>query len=312
MDTLLVDWTEDNTKNFFSKPMKVKHRAEETGLFTDEALAELIDKHPMFMQDVCTRDHHPDNPNAFRTGDPRGLSGKELLKAVKTGDIWINLRKVSLEHKEYHALMQQMLDDVKSRVPGFDCDVTKGGILISSKNARVPYHADQTTVLLWHIRGVKKVYVYPHQDTEFLPEKSYESIILGETTEDVPYEPHFEEKAKVLRLEPGELAIWPMNAPHKVENETFCVSVTMDCPTKASAVRNSIVYANGVLRRQFGMSPSYFGAGKTERIFKATLGAAMRKAKYNPVKPAEHFVTFKVDLTKPRCIQDVAPERRSF
>ena len=312
MQNLLVDWTSEHTKNFFAVPMKAKHRAEETGLFTDEALASLIDIHPVALRDICTMgDDDPDKPNAFRSGDARHLTGKELLQAVKDGQIWINLRKVTEEHDDYKTLVDAMLHQVKDKVPGFDCKRTKGGLLISSQNTRVPYHADQTTVMLWHVRGIKRLYVYP-RDTEFMSEEHYESIILQETTEDVPYRPHFEDKVTELRLEPGEMAFWPLNAPHKVENETFCVSVTMDCPTRQSAVKNSIFYANGILRRKLGMNPAYATARAPERFFKMALGALLRKAKVTTVQKNDDFVSFKVDPHAPRCIVDIEPELRAF
>jgi len=311
VESYLVELTEEEKDNFFDKPMKLRHRLEDSGMFSDEALAELIERHPLEHTDVCTMGENAEKPNEFRTGDPRGLSGAELVQAVHNGDIWINLRKVTLVHEDYRKLLDGVMAELQGEVPDFKVGNYKGGVLISSKSLRVPYHADQTTTLLWHVRGIKKFFAYP-TGGDYLPDEVYESIILGETTEDVPYKPEFENGAKLLRLEPGELAVWPLNAPHKVENETFCVSLTVDCPTRTSAVKNSVYYANGLLRRKYGKTPHYAEAGSFGYMTKAAMGAAMRKMKLSSPNPLEDFVTFKVDLTAPGCIQDTAPVVRNF
>lgn len=311
MDNVLSKLTNDERGNFFTTPMKLRHRMEDSGLFTDEALAKLIELHPLEHTDVCTRGVNAQKPNAFRTGDPRGLSGAELINAVNDGDIWINLRKVTLIHDEYRFLLDSAMKELKGQVPGFNTSNYKGGVLISSKSTKVPYHADQTITLLWHVRGVKNFFVYP-ANTKYLPDDVYESIILGETTEDIPYKPSFENGATILRLEPGELAVWPLNAPHKVENETMCVSLTVDCPTRQSAINNSVYYANGLLRRKYGKTPAYHATQGSAYLAKAALGATMRKLKINTPNPLEDFVTFKVDLNAPGCISDTAPYARDF
>ncbi|MGB0907883.1 MAG: hypothetical protein ACPGVT_10350 [Maricaulaceae bacterium] len=311
MSRFLANWTDENSDNFFTKPMKVKHSLEETGMFSDEALADLIERHPLHLIDVCTMGEDAEKPNAFRTGDFRGLSGAQLVKAAQDGDVWINLRQVTNQHDKYGQLLNQTFAELKKLVPGFDVNGPKGGILISSKKTRVPYHADQTVTLLWHVRGTKRFYVYPSKG-DFLPDHAYESIILQETTEDVPYRAEFDDQATILRLEPGELAIWPLNAPHKVENETFCVSLTVECPTRKSAFKNSVFFANGVLRRKFGMSPSYSKSTSIGRMIKAAFGAAMRKMNYQPSEMVEHFVTFKIDPNAPGYIADTPPQIRTF
>jgi len=303
--------TQDERKNFFATPMKLRHRMEDSGMFTDEALANLIERHPLEHTDVCTMGINKEKPNAFRTGDPRGLSGAELIQAVKDGAIWVNLRKVTLIHDDYRALLESSMNDLTGQVPGFKVGQYKGGILISSETAKVPYHADQTTTLLWHVRGVKKFFVYPQGD-KFLPDETYESIILAEVSEDIPYKAEFEDSVKVMRLQPGELAVWPLNAPHKVENETYCVSLTVDCPTRTSAIKNSVYYANGLLRRRYGKIPTYHKVGSPAYYVKAALGGAMRKLNLSSPNVQDDFVTFKVDLNAPGCILDTAPYMRNF
>jgi len=54
MSGMLKDWTEDNSARFQKEIMPFKHGLKETGLFSDEALVELLNKHPKNMLDVCT------------------------------------------------------------------------------------------------------------------------------------------------------------------------------------------------------------------------------------------------------------------
>ena len=51
------------------------------------------------------------------------------------------------------------------------------GILISSPNAQVYYHADLPGQSLWQIRGTKRVYIYPPV-APFLTPEQIERIIL--------------------------------------------------------------------------------------------------------------------------------------
>ncbi|MEM9599588.1 MAG: hypothetical protein AAF926_01075, partial [Pseudomonadota bacterium] len=84
---MLDGWTDEHTASFQSEIMTFRHRLEETGLFTDEALVDLLERHPGHMLDVCTMGatDHPLYPNRFRTGDFRGVPGADLLAAAKAG-----------------------------------------------------------------------------------------------------------------------------------------------------------------------------------------------------------------------------------
>lgn len=51
---MLTDWTDEHTKKFQKEIMTFGHDLKSTGLFTDEALIKLLEKHPSDQLDVCT------------------------------------------------------------------------------------------------------------------------------------------------------------------------------------------------------------------------------------------------------------------
>jgi len=62
---IFKDWGAEQSEKFRKEIITVRHRLSETGLFSDEALAELLDKHPSEKLDVCTMGNdHPLYPNS--------------------------------------------------------------------------------------------------------------------------------------------------------------------------------------------------------------------------------------------------------
>jgi len=51
---ILSNWSDEHTEKFRKESFKVKHNLMATGLFSDDALAELLDKHPKDQLDVCS------------------------------------------------------------------------------------------------------------------------------------------------------------------------------------------------------------------------------------------------------------------
>jgi len=136
-------------------------------------------------------------------------------------------------HEDYKAVLDNMYGDLSEKT-GNRAFNPRGGILISSPVARVPYHFDKTETILWHVRGKKRIYVYP-MTQKFISDESYEAVISNALEDDLPYEADFEEFAKVVDLEEGMALMWPLNSPHRVDNQSFCVSVTTEYSTTTEA-----------------------------------------------------------------------------
>lgn len=307
---ILPDWTDEHSEKFRKESFKVKHNLMATGLFTDNALSELLDNHPRDQLDVCTLGDHPVFQYKFRTGDVRGVDGKTLIEAVKAGSIWINVRKAMNIHPEYNAVLKRMYGEI-AQFTGKKPFHARGAILISSPTAKVPLHFDATETILWHVRGHKRLHLFP--DTQdFLPDEEYEKLMYRVSEDYLPYQSSMDQFAKTYDLHDGEMVTWPLNQPHYVENKTYCVSVTTEYSTPESTMKNAAMYTNAVLRRKFGLSPCWQSASKTEKFIKASAGKILRKIGVLDTLNNEDYVTFKIDKTAPGYIRNVDAYIRNF
>lgn len=306
---LIQNWTKENRVNYGKQVMVVEHRLNETGLFTDEALAAMLDEHPNHLIDFQHLPDNPDYPDQQVTVDFSGADGATMVKAAKSsGKVWINVREAMNQRPEYKKILDQLHEELESHTgKNADRRNCRGGILISSATAATPYHSDPTMTHLWHIRGHKKAWVYP-KTQGFLPDKHYESIVLGQVDEDMPFNYAMDKDAVVAGadLTGGEMVTWPHRSPHRVENVSFCVSMVMEFSTTRSAFTNAGMFANGVLRRKYGRNPSWVNASAPEKVAKAALGRVMRNMGARKTFRRKDLVHFKLDETVEGFVRAVA------
>lgn len=304
---IMSDWQEHYSQLFSKQSLHLKHTLHESELFTDKALARLLDNVDREDYHVNTRAAGPDGDKRRREGEFGGLSGAELLKAVKKGDIWINLRAPQKADARFDDMLQQMYQEFEARVPGLKTYKQGMTILISSPKMVVPFHADVPGQMLWQIRGRKRVWVYPLGDP-FLSNNAVEKLILGEVHEtDMPFHEWFDEKAEIYDLEPGYMLHWPLNYPHRVENyDCLNVSITTEHFTKT--VRNSyaVNYANGLLRKT-GFKNLQKQTGGIGLYAKMGLAAAVKFSGVRNKAKKPYNIDFKVDLNMPNCVSDIEP-----
>ena len=309
---MLSGWTAAKTAAFQKEVMGFDHNLKQTGLFTDAALIDLLERHPSDMMDVCTMGDAADPiyPNKFRTGDFRGVPGKTLLDAAKAGRVWINLRQAMNVHADYKRALDSMYGELSAKT-GNRAFNPRGGILISSPVARVPYHFDKTETILWHVRGKKRIYLYPLTQ-KFIADSAYEGVISNALEDDLPYDSSFDAEAEVIDLAEGTALTWPLNSPHRVDNQSFCVSVTTEYSTRESGMKNAAMLTNATLRTRFGMTPSFTNDGKLTRQVKSVLGRVISKTSFAPDTTKPDMVTFKIDADAKNFIVDVEPFQRNF
>ena len=309
---LLTDWTDDHSRRFQKEIMTFGHDLESTGLFTDEALINLLEKHPSEQLDVCTMSENPDPrfPNEFLTGDFRDVPAEVLMAAAKAGRIWINVRKAMNIHPEYTEVLEAMYGGLAQRA-GCKTYNANGGILISSPISQTPYHFDKTETILWHVRGKKRIYIYPLNE-KFISDENYEAIITNDLVDDLPYEAGFDDEAMIIDLEQNQAATWPLNSPHRVDNSSFCVSVTTEYSTRESGIKNANMVANAALRSKFGRAPQYASDGELKRYVKSGLGVALRKMGYVAKSNGPDMVRFKIDANVEGYVVPTEPFIRDF
>lgn len=249
---IIANWEPRHQGLFGTEILKLNHRLAETGLFTREALGKLIERCPSAELGLESMGYETDKPDRIY-GELGESSGQDAIRAIEKGRMWMNVRRVMDWAPEYRKLLDDIFDEFEARMPGFKTFKRNIGVLISSPNAKVFYHADIQGQSLWQIEGVKRVYIYPRSEV-FITPKIVEKILLRETDEDMPYENWFDEYANPVDLHPGEMVTWPLYAPHRVQNhDSLNISVTMEHWTRQIWNSYAVHYGNGVLRRTLGL-----------------------------------------------------------
>ena len=248
---ILVNWEDRHAALFGNQPIKLQHRLAETGMFTREALGKLIERVPADHYGINSMGRDKAKSEKIY-GEFGAASGIEVIEAIERGRMWLNIRRIMDFDPEYSRLLDSVFGEFEARMPGLATFKRNIGVLISSPNAQVYYHADIQGQSLWQISGSKRVYLYPYT-APFLSPKSIEKILLRETDEDVQYQTWFDDHASVFDLNPGEMLTWPLYAPHRVENhDCLNISITMEHWTKEIWRSYAVHYGNGVLRRSVG------------------------------------------------------------
>ncbi|MGI9352131.1 MAG: hypothetical protein ACR2O3_11250 [Rhizobiaceae bacterium] len=301
---IITDWKPEFAGKFGQEARHLHHRLSETGLFSHDVLAELIDSYPSEHYNLNTMGYDPESPE-WREGIIKNTSGQDVIEAIKQGRMWLNLRQVDKIDCRYANLLNDVFDEFEGYVPGFKTFKRKFGILISSPKVQVFYHADIPGQSLWQVEGKKRVYVYPNC-SPFLPQKNLEGIIIGETEEEIPYDPKFDEDALVFDLGPGEMVHWPLNCPHRVENQD-CLNISVTTEHWTDDIRKSyaVNFANGVLRRKFGMADPSNSISGPSVYAKAALALVWRKLNLNKSDKFIRTIDFTVDPQSETGIIDI-------
>lgn len=248
--TVLIPALDAGQRQAFGRaPMTYAHRLVETGLFDDDALARQLERHPAELFDINVF-HYDENDQALlQTGAKGARGGQALLEAARAGRVWIQMRRIQEHYPELAEAMGRLFAELADQVPGFRPVQVTGQLILSAPSAKVPFHADPPGVTLFHLRGEKRMWVYP-VDEAHLPTRVMENILLEQQTEDLPYTRDMDARAEVFDLKPGMAVAWPLHAPHRIENQgSFNVSLSCDYQTWTSRLTNGAHYANGVLRR---------------------------------------------------------------
>lgn len=250
-----IQWTEEQYSSFGLIPQVSPHRYHESALFDEPNLIKLLDSHPRARLQAFTMGEDPTRRDEWNCVDiPDDMDGATMLQAVKNGRLWLNVTRIDNYNEEFADLITGMYDHLSDR-----CDHLQNPksayntLLISSPGAQVYYHLDAEPNMLWHLRGQKRVWLYPAMDTRFTPQDYLEDIFAGEVDENLPFELSFDEAADEHLLNPGDVASWPHNAPHRIQNLDMNVSLATSYYTPAIYRRQYTQLANRFLLRGFGI-----------------------------------------------------------
>ncbi len=289
-------------------PICIRHTVHQSELFTDGALARLIEGYPRADYDLLhMAEQGTGNLAKWTEGDLAGASGSDVLKTIARGRLWLNLRHAHTVDPRYNDLLEDIFAELRRKVPGFRPWKLNFGILISSPGAQVYYHADVPGQSLWQVRGRKRVHIYPNR-APFIPEDQLEGIILNVTEAEIHHEPWFDRYAHTRILEPGEMMNWPLNAPHRVEN-LDCVNVSFTTEHWTHDIRNlyAVRYANGVLRSRLGLEPPPPTTRGARFWAKAAMAAAVKKSGLMKAYKHEKRIEWALDPTSPEGMKTIEP-----
>ncbi len=289
-----------NNADFGRRPLVATHNLHQLELFTDDALIDLLDHFPRQNLYALTMGTDPTCSDENRLALNEGVSGAELLRAVKNGRLWLNVTRVDRADRRYRALIDQLYAQLAAQVPGFSPDFSQGTLLISSPHTLVYYHADGPASVLWHIRGRKRIWVYPALDERYMKRELLEDIFAGVRHEYLPYENAYDQAAVVYDLEPGQWAAWPQNAPHRVTNlDSVNVSLSTEHFTRQSRQRARIYVANRFFRTRFGLHGLSTREEGPAAVMKTVVHRLARKVGLDPLLTKRHTPTMRVDPNAP-------------
>jgi hypothetical protein len=301
---LLRDWSASHANSFGDETLLLHHRLKDSGLFSRQALAELIGNCSSEHYNLNTMGHDPE-ASEWREGVIGDASGEDVLASIERGRIWLNLRGVEEIDPRYKTLLDEIFDEISARVPDFAPFKTKLGILVSSPKVQVYYHADIPGQMLWHLEGTKRIYIYPTTD-KFLSQQDLEGIITGETEEDLPFDSIFDDEATIYHLQPDQMLFWPLNSPHRVTNDD-CINISVTTEHYTDDIRKSyaVNYANGILRRVLGLK--HLSRSLTSPLVypKAAFAMLWRTLKLNRSREIDLMVDFAIDTGSKTGIKDI-------
>ena len=308
MQEQLIRWPAGAPESFGRTPLQLGHALHQSDLFSDAALARLVEGAKRENYYVNTMDVNAHNIRSRREGAISGIPGTQVLEAVRTGQIWILVQNPEEVDPAYGDLLEKLYAEMAEKVPGFRPFRKKMTVLISSPNIQVYYHCDIPGQTLWQVRGNKSVYVYPNHEP-YLEQPALERIVLGEAHEiSLKYDPAFDAQATVYDLQPGQMLHWPLNAPHRIVNGD-CVNVSFTTEHFTDDIRRIyyVNYANGILRNRLGLGnlsrntsgPGYWG--------KLLVGAAYKASGAKKRRSQVFKVDFEVDPKAPRGVRSIAP-----
>jgi len=296
-DRIFSTWDETHSELWSHQPIRLEHDMHKLPAFSMDELATLIENYP--------REHYSliktgakGARRVWREGEFGQLNGRQVIEAIARGGLWLNLRNVTSVDRRYRDLVDQMFGEIGAKVPGFAAPRHQAGILISSPDAQVYYHADLPGQGLIQIAGRKRVYVYPNTPPFIRPEH-LEDIALFDVEVDIPFAHWYDKHAQVIDLEPGQMLNWPLNAPHRVENlGTMNISMTVSYVDNDIRRAEIVNLANGLLRHRFGYRPKSRNLRGPSYLAKAVMQKLLRDSKWvRRERAARRPIDFRLDET---------------
>ncbi len=280
-------------------PTLSRHNLAESPLFSDGAIIDLLDRTPKENLFALHMGDDPERHDENRLAVHDGLSGEALLHAVQRGRLWLNVTRIDLFAHRYSEIVESLYSKLMQQIPGFRPNVTTITLLVSSPSALVYYHVDGPASLLWHVRGEKRLWVYPIEE-RFISQPDLEDIFAGAAHEYLPYKTEFDAAAVRYDLTPGVLASWPPNSPHRVTNgDSFCVSLSTEHFTPGHRRKARVYKANRLLRVTLGLRGLSTRSSGAPSLAKQAVLSLVARTGVGRGPPKRHAPALRVDPDAP-------------
>ncbi|MDN5914098.1 MAG: hypothetical protein L0I76_03110 [Pseudonocardia sp.] len=307
--TVIENFEQRHAQLWGSHTVRLKHSLHERPLFSDESLAEIIDHADRRTMTISTMEDEVRSSGDWHYCLPGDLSGCEILRAVKSGRIWINFTHIAQFDARFASVLDELYADLETLVPGFRPFKRNMGLLISSPGARVGYHTDIPGQTLLQLRGSKRLWIYPASEP-FLKVPEFEDVVRRVTEEDITYESWFDDYAEVYDLVPGDLLHWRLNGPHKVANlDSVNVSITTQHWTGDIRREFALNYGNGLLRNMLHYTPRSRKTSGPAFWVKAGTALTWRKAGMQNRQSHRRTVRYHVDPDAPNGVRLMERQR---
>ena len=282
-----IQWSEADYAAFGRQTQLFAHEYHRLPLFKTSELIALLDEYPRKNLQAFTMGDDPTLRHEWKSVDiAKETTGEELWRAVEKGRLWLNIISLETVSREFGEMVKGMYAHLSDRAPHLgNLTASYTTMLISSPGAQVYYHMDESPNMLWHMRGQKRLWVYPAMDLDLVPQNFLEEIYTGEISEFLPYSPEFDRRAETFLLTPGKVVSWPHNAPHRIQNLDMNVSITTSFCDPFQQRRALVQKANRYILRNLGI--------KNRSMREEGIRAAVKQFSYRAINKIKPFVPTK-------------------
>lgn len=178
---------------------------------------------------------------------------EDVVRQIETAGAWMVLKRVETV-PAYRAMIEEALLSIAKRLGHESLDGAsfrdiEGYIFVSSANSVTPFHCDHEDNFFVQIHGPKFFHLFDNEDRSLVPEALLESA--PNKHRNLPYEQHFEERAKVYDLKPGEGVFVPYQVPHWVRTgDSYSISMAITWRSAEVVRRNKLMFMNALLREK--------------------------------------------------------------
>ncbi|MGA0532248.1 cupin-like domain-containing protein [Hansschlegelia sp. KR7-227] len=178
---------------------------------------------------------------------------EEVVAKIETAGAWMVLKRVETV-PAYRALIEEALLSIAKQLGHQSLDGAsfrdiEGYIFVSSANSVTPFHCDNEDNFFVQIHGPKFFHLFDNDDRSLVSEEMLESA--PSKHRNLPYEPKFEERAKVYDLKPGEGVFVPYQVPHWVRTgDSYSISMAITWRSAEVVRRNKLIFMNAWLREK--------------------------------------------------------------